>query len=573
MNEINQQVNRARRRVMTGKFFNMLTLAAFCGLVVAAIGMAIPKIWYLDFLQTQNHHDAWVYSWILGGAVLGFLTAAILTWKNSSSRMDVAVEVDKRFELKERLSSAMSLSPEEAETKAGQALVADATDRAETIDVRDQFRYKPNRRALLPLIPIMLLIGLMFVPNAEKKAVAGEGEVIAKKKREVIVTEFKKKIEEKRERRIAKGLKDADKDVKSLEEKFDKLLEDGTLEDKKQSLVKLNDIKKAIEDKQRQIGNSKELKENLNKLKDTGSGPAKELADAMSEGDMEAAKEAIKKLADKLKAGKLNKIEMKKLAKDMENMANELRKIAEKHEADKRKLEDAIKKAVDEGDLDKAAKLQEKLDQKKAMDKQQDKMQKMADKLKKCSNCMKEGGKPGGNGQKQQGNNGEGKQPGDSGEQQAQAAREAGDSLEDLAQEIEDMQQQLEDMEALEDLQDMADGCKNAMQGGQAGGEGKKGGHGDWARGGGDAGSGKRSLEKEDTGKFKTRDKGELQKGETVVTGDADGENITGRSVSQTRELVKASMSKESDPLQDMKLPKSRREHGQEYFKSLRGGQ
>jgi len=51
VNEINQQVRRARRRVVTGKFFNMLTMAAFCGLLVAVVGMAIPKIWHLDFLQ------------------------------------------------------------------------------------------------------------------------------------------------------------------------------------------------------------------------------------------------------------------------------------------------------------------------------------------------------------------------------------------------------------------------------------------------------------------------------------------------------------------------------------------
>ena len=476
--------------------------------------------------------------------------------------MDVAVEVDKRFGLKERLSSAMSLSADEAETKAGQALVADAQSCAQTIDVRDQFRYQPSWRALLPLIPIALLVGLIFVPNAEKKAVA-ENVSIEKKKREVIVTEFKKKMEEKRERRLTKGLKDADKEVKSLEEKFDKLLEDGKLENKKQSLVKLNDIKKQIEDKQREVGNSKELRENLNKLKKSGLGPANELANAMSEGDMQAAKKAIKKLADKLKAGKLNKIEMKKLAKDMEDMAKQLDEITKKHQADKKKLEDAIKKAVDAGDLDKAAKLQEKLNQKKAMDKQQQKMKKMADKLKKCANCMK----PGANGQKQPGQKG-GQKPGEgSPEEQAKAA---GQSLEELAEEIEGMQQQLQDLEDLEDLQDLAEDLKDQMQGG--GGDGKGNGKGDWAQGSG-TGSGKRHLEKENIGKFKTRDKGSLQKGQTVVTGDADGENISGRSVSQTRELVKASMSNDSDPLQDMKLPKSRREHGQEYFKSLRGAQ
>jgi len=150
-------------------------------------------------------------------------------------------------------------------------------------------------------------------------------------------------------------------------------------------------------------------------------------------------------------------------------------------------------------------------------------MKKMADQLKKCADCMK----PGGNGQKQQGKDGQ-QQAGGSAEQQAQAT---GKSLDELAEQIEGMQQQLQDMEDLEDLQDLAEDFKNQMQGGGGGGpENDKRGKGDWAGGSGN-GQGKRSLEEDKTGGFKTRAKAKLQRGETVVTGDADGENITGRSV------------------------------------------
>jgi len=325
-------------------------------------------------------------------------------------------------------------------------------------------------------------------------------------------------------------------------------------------MIKLNDIKKAIEDKRKELGSSKELRENLNKLKDTASGKAKELAEAMSKGDMEMAKKAIKELADKLKEGKMNKVEMEKLAKDLENMAKELQKLADKHKADKKKLEDQIKKALEKGDLDQAAKLQEKLDQKKAQDKQQEKMQKMAEKMKKCANCMNPG-----NGKKQPGK--DGKQPGEPSEQQAQAAKEAAESLEDMAEQIESMQDAMEDMEALQDLEKAASDIQNAMQG--QGDMKNDPMWNDWAKGKG-PGGGKRADEEEKTGTFKARDKGKIQKGETVVTGDADGENITGRSVSQTRELISASYSAKSDPLQDLKLPKARREHGQEYFERFR---
>ena len=44
MNEINKQVSRAKRRLITGRFFRVLTWSMFAGLLLAAIGMVIPKI-------------------------------------------------------------------------------------------------------------------------------------------------------------------------------------------------------------------------------------------------------------------------------------------------------------------------------------------------------------------------------------------------------------------------------------------------------------------------------------------------------------------------------------------------
>jgi hypothetical protein len=437
----------------------------------------------------------------------------------------------------------------------------DAASRAEMIDVRDEFRFQPSLRALLPLVPVLLLVALIFIPNAEKRAVANEPENVEHKQIEVAIKELKKQVEKKREERIAKGLKDANKNLNSLEKKFDQLLDDKNT-DKKEALIKLNDIKKLIQDRRKELGSTKELKESLNKLKDSGSGPAKELADAMSKGDMKQAKKAIKELADKLKAGDLNKIEMKKLAKDLEQMAKELKKIADRHEAEKKKLEDQIQKALDQGDLDKAAQLQQKLDEKKAMDKQQQKMKKMAENLRKCAECIKQGG----NGQAKKGNNSNQKQPGQDGEQQAQAMKEAVESLEDLAQQIQQMQQEMEELEALEDLEEMAEGCRQAMNQGDQQGDPR---WQDWAQGKG-RGGGKRDLEKEDTGSFRSKVKGKLQQGETVVTGSADGKNITGRSASETRELIEASVSKQSDPLENQKMSRTQREHAQQYFKALR---
>ena len=565
MNEIRQQIASAKLRLNEGRFFSTLGWSMFAGLLLAAIAILIPKIWHLGFLKTGEHHQTWVYSWVLGGAVLALLFSAMITWLLRPTGLEAAVEVDKRFGLKERLSSALSLSESERESSAGQALISDAAHQAETIDVRDQFPLQPSARALLPLIPIAIVAVLLFVPNAtEKVAMATEPEQTPRKQIEVAIKEFKKKAEEKKKNRLAKGLKDADPELKSLEKKFDELLKDKN-EDRKNTFVKLNDIKKQIADRKKELGDGQQLRENLNKLKDVSTGPAKKLSDAMSKGDLKEAKKAIEELANKLKEGKMSDAEQKQLAKDLNMMAKELQKIAQKHEQAKQKLQDQLQKALDEGDLDKAAQLQQKLDQKQQQDQQMKKMQKMAQKLQKCANCMKPGD---GNGQPKQGQQNQ-SQPNQNGNNPSQAIKEAGDSLEDLKEQIEQMQQELEEMDDLEDMEDLAQQCKNCMNGGDAPNENGKPQWQDWAQGAGN-GAGKRDMQEDPTGGFKSRVKGKLMKGETVITGNADGENITGRSVSETRELVKSSMSKESDPIENQRLPKSQREHAQQYFELLR---
>lgn len=565
MNKIIKKVAQARRRIVIGYFFNVFTWSVFSCLLLAAIGLAVPKVWYLSFLQTETDYQNWVYSWIAGSALLGVLIPFVLTWRRTASQLSAAIEVDRRFGLKERLSSALTLEDEIAETSVGQALLNDAADQADTIDVRDEFRYQPSVRAFLPIIPVLLLFGILMIPNAEKKAGASESERTNSKQVEIAIKELKKQMEEKRKERIARGLKDADGKVEALEKKFDKLIDEKET-GKKDALIKLNDIKKQITERQKELGSSKELKESLNKLKDAGEGPAKELADAMSKGDMEEAKKAIKDLVKKLKAGELSEIEKKKLAKDLKKMAEELKKAAEQHEAEKKKLEEQIKKAVKEGDLDKAAQLQQKLDEKKAMDQQQQKLKQMAEKLADCANCMKPGENPGA-----------GQKPGQKGQQgnpqeQREAMEQAGKALEDLAKQLEQMQQDMGEMEALEDLEEMADDCKGGLAEGNKNGQGKKDGPPkwqDWAKGNG-RGAGQRDLEKGDTGTFKSKVAGKLQRGQTVVTGTADGKNLVGRSVSETRDLIEASISKESDPLENQKMSRIQREHAQQYFKSLR---
>ena len=134
------------------------------------------------------------------------------------------------------------------------------------------------------------------------------------------------------------------------------------------------------------------------------------------------------------------------------------------------------------------------------------------------------------------------------------------------------MEKDLQDMEALEDLEDAIGDCKDGMNGNCPGGN-CPGGDGDKPGGQGMGkgnGVGERPNSENATGKYKSRVKGKLQRGQTVVTGDADGNNITGRSVSEVREVVRQNITDKADPLENQVLPKSQREHAREYFEKLR---
>jgi len=563
MNDVNRQVNQAKKRLNFNRFIGVFAWSLFAGLLVAAIGLAIPKIWHLAFLDSQNAQDFWMAGWLIGGGVLALIIAAALTIRKMSRIEDAAIEVDRRFALRERLSSALTIDSDEANSEAGEALLKDAQRSAEVIDVRDQFKLERSWRFALPLIPLALIFAISFFPNAifEKPVAAAETENNVEVVKRAI-KEMEKKIEKKRKTFESKGLQEALGKLKTLGRELDKKgLKDDS--DKKQALVELNDIKRDLEKRQKQLGGGKDLKRSLKKLKDVGNGEAKKVAEAMSKGDMKAAAKAVKDIAEKLKSGKMSDSQKKKLAKDIKDLAKEFEKFKQQHENKKQNLEKAIQKAMKDGDANKAAKLQKQMDDLKQQDRQMDKMEKMAKKLQKCQQCMKKGGqggkkKPGQAGEPKAGNEGGQKQ------QQQQEMEDAAQALEDLAKEMEGMDEELEEMEALEDIGKAIGECKKCM------GKGDKPGNKDFAKGKG-PGGGKRARDEEKTGNYKSRVKGKLQKGETVVVGEADGANITGRSVSEVRDIMRKSLKDQADPMENVVLPKNQRDHAREYFQKVRG--
>ena len=557
MDQLVKQVRRASRRLLLEQFVSALAWCLCGGLCVAAIGLGVAKLWPIGV-----DAPVWTWSWLGGGLGAGFLAALLWTWIARRGQLEAAIEIDRRFGLKERVSSTLALTPEDIETEAGHALVADAVRRVERINVGDQFTLSANRRNLLPILPAALAIGLLFLPNAQQEEAEAAVAVRAERKQVQKSSEqLRRKLAQRRKDAEKKNLKEAADLFKKLEEGVRRSASDKKT-DRKKAMVKLNDLAKELQKRREKIGDGQQVRRQLNKMmKNLKQGPAEKIAKAMQGGDIPKAMKEIEKLKAQLDAGKLDKKQMEALAKQLGDMQNKLQKALDAHKKAKEDLKREIEKQKKAGNQAQAKKLQQKMDQLERQDKQMQRLRQMAQKMGQCSKCL-----------------GEGK------------ASDAAKQLAELGKDLEQLQSQLEEGEMLTDALDQiaeakdsmkckkcqGGGCK-ACQGkgkgqglGQGLGQGNKPGDGL----GGGRGVGFRPEQEDKTGTFDSTVRQNITKGKAVVIGEAAGKNLRERKRGEIRvEFAKPVETRESDPTAGQRLPRSERDHTREYFERLRKGQ
>lgn len=553
MEEIKRQVSRARRRLIMQQFVSVAVWALFAALLLAAIGLATPKIWALSLDQ-----QVWLASWVGGSVAVGLLIAGVWTYFIRRSALDAAIEIDLRYGLRERVSSTLSLTPDELNTEAGKALVSDAVRRVERIDVRDQFKVAPNWRLALPLIPALAIVALLFIPDAAAKRAQAAANEQAEQKKVVkkAAEKLQQKISEKTKQAEEEGLKDADL-LRELDKEINKLANKESA-DRKNALIKINDLQKEVEKRKAELGGADKLRKELEKLGKIEKGPAEALAKAMKEGDFGKAKEELEKIKDQLKDGKLDKEQREKMAGQLEQVQEKLQQLKEAQADARKQLEREIEKKIAEGNLGEAARMQQQLDEMQQQARQMDQLtDKLGEKLAQAAKALKEG-----EGKMQQ------------------------EALDQLAGDLEQLQEQLERLENLDQLQDELADAKNAMncdqcQGAgckacQGGGKQGKGGMGK-GNGIGDGlgegqGKGDRPEEEGDTGFYDSRVAGDPKRGESVRIGDAGGKNVAGRTTAEVRlEIMESVKKKEADPIIEQSLPRDQRENARQYLRAVGG--
>src|SRR5262245_6422962 len=139
---LESRVRQARRRLLTQSLLNRLGLAWGCAL---AVGLS----WFLVEPLIQLNLPVWTkWAVLSGAAALGTIIACWTTFRRAPTPLTAALAIDQRFDLKERVTTALSLSTEQQTSQAGQALIADANNKLERVTVKGQFPVRIGWRAL-----------------------------------------------------------------------------------------------------------------------------------------------------------------------------------------------------------------------------------------------------------------------------------------------------------------------------------------------------------------------------------------------------------------------------------------
>ncbi len=225
-------------------------------------------------------------------------------------------------------SETFKAAPHALETTLVPALVADAATRAQSLDPRRVYGLKFDRTAKALAVGTVLLVGSLFLPDypvfaskkelAERAAIMKSGEQLAM---------LSKKIQKREEPKDAQ--------VAELNKKLEKLglkMARGRMT-KRAALTSIGELKQQLQKAQQQPprnqdssaqGGMPQIPEAIKKAPMQSQSGQKVQQDLLNNKYQEAAKE-LDRLADKLEKGQLSNQEKEKAAKDLEEVARQLK--------------------------------------------------------------------------------------------------------------------------------------------------------------------------------------------------------------------------------------------------------
>src|SRR5208283_375221 len=167
MDHLLKEIRRVQRRLAFQRFLGVLGWCWFASLLAAVAVIAAARFYPLGIIDWQ---------WLAGFLAAGLVAAIGWTLWAFAPPLRAALEIDRRFGLKERVSSSVAMDAADRQTEAGQALLADADARLRRLAVLEKFPIRPPRHLALPLLPALLLAAVMIFrpPMKEAEAMVAE---------------------------------------------------------------------------------------------------------------------------------------------------------------------------------------------------------------------------------------------------------------------------------------------------------------------------------------------------------------------------------------------------------------
>lgn len=566
MDPILSKVRQARLRLAMGIFGRSLARWLLVSLVLATAIAIVPAIWPLDSGPRE-----WIAFWIASAVGVSLVVATLATASRAPTTREAAVEVDRRFGLGERISSAITVDSGERRTAFAEALVADANRRAEQLVIPERFPLRPRRSLWAPLlVPCLLLVAGWWTLEP-----AGRGDTVAAVDPEEIrqvraaASDLKKRITTQRQRHEADGIEESRELFRKVEAELDELTRRDGL-DRKEAMIKMNDLRRQLEERKEQLASGAEqFRKAISGMPGFESGPAEQWAKAVKNGDMAAAEKTLAGLAEQLRDGSPDEAQRARLREQIDQLRDGLREQAAGHEQKKQELRQQIEQARGEGRSQDAAEMQRELDEMAGADAQMESMESLAESLGQCSSAMGEGDSAA------------------AAEALRQAAEKFGEAASQASQ-VQDLESALADLDQAKSQMRCegcrGDGCAQCQNPGDSpaeGGAGQSSGEGDATRpssASGGSGIGRGSAPQSPAGQeaesqgYESRVAGEVRQGRIVVAGTADGPNRTGVTREALQESIDSVISERSDPVETQTLPRAEREQAQQYFDRLRDG-
>jgi hypothetical protein len=527
---LHRQLSRVSRRLFLQGFVDVL---AWCW----AAALVLTAVWLLVDPLIPGERPDWV-RWAVAGGLGGAATvlAVVLAVLRAPDKLSAALTLDERFNLKERVTTSLTLDRHTAQLPAGQALLADTADRVAGLDVGERFPLRMRwTAALVPLAGLALAAVVFFYDPARSQATThgdeGKQPVANKEEVEKKLDEAKRKLQEKKKTEKDKGEKGA-----AFDDELEKILakQRDTKEELHDRMKEITELKEKVQKDQDDLKDrAQAMRDQLQQLnknagKDAKDGPAKEMQKALEKGDLKKARDELEKLQKKMENGELNDKEKEQLQKQLQDMKEQLKRAADPEEA-KKELEQMKREGkISQEQFDKAMeKAKQNADKMSPSDKQQ--LQEIADALKEADQALKDG----------------------NADKAADALKRAGEVLK-KNDDLMDQQEQI-DQEELDRLGDVQRALRDGM-------------------GGPGVGAGRRPEgEPHQTGSFNSKIKGQHDpKGAQEITGYAPGTSFKKKSSAEIAGEIKQASQDAPDTIEHQRIPRAASDMARGYFENIR---